>query len=68
MRENRPSGSEGGGTKPIALPTPILNLLMLSPAPRADKISGILTWGFAALHPRLYAVARSAGCALRSPP
>jgi len=24
MRENRPSGSEGGGTKPIALPTPIV--------------------------------------------
>ena len=33
----------------------------LSPAPRARNLFGSLTWGSAALHPRLYAVARSAG-------
>jgi hypothetical protein len=26
-----------------------------------SKLIGVLTWGSAALHPRLYAVARSAG-------
>ena len=33
----------------------------LSPATRADRILGILTWGFATLHPRLYATTRFAG-------
>jgi len=36
----------------------------LSAAPRAGIVSGFLTWGFAALHPRLYAVARSRGLVL----
>jgi hypothetical protein len=34
----------------------------LSPAPRVEKVfGGHLTWGSTAFHPRLYAVARSAG-------
>jgi hypothetical protein len=33
----------------------------LSPAPRADIIFGPITWDYATLHPRLYAVACSAG-------
>src|SRR6185436_5282862 len=35
-----------------------------SPAPRAGIIIGLPTWGSAALHPRLYAVAHYAGWAL----
>ena len=36
----------------------------LSPTPRAAIVFGLLTWGFAALHPRLYAVTRYAGSTL----
>ena len=36
-------------------------LLRLPPAPGADDLLSFATWGFATLHPRLYAVACSAG-------
>ena len=52
-------------TKWAEEPPPIMavNLLMmtrLSPVPRALYFKRFFTWGFASLHPRLYAVARFA--------
>jgi len=49
---NHPQPAEAGGSPESP---------RLSPTPRAVEICGTLTWGSAALHPRLYAAARSTG-------